>query len=73
GDARMGDIALMYGVDVDTSEEELSLGEFMLMHTHGHPVVGDNFVRYEMVWIVADVDGDKVLKVGLRDDETDKP
>lgn len=71
-DARMGDIALMYGVDVDSSEEDLSLGAFMLMHTNGHPVVGDNFVRYEMIWTVADVDGDKVLKVGLREDETDK-
>ncbi|MDX1269544.1 MAG: potassium/proton antiporter, partial [Oceanisphaera sp.] len=67
--ARMGDVALMYGVDVDESEVDLNLGEFMLAHSNGHPVVGDHFVRYDMVWTVADVDGDQVLKVGLREHE----
>ena len=69
--ARMGDVALMYGVDVDESEVDLNLGEFMLAHSNGHPVVGDHFVRYDMVWTVADVDGDQVLKVGLREHEID--
>ncbi|WP_298716289.1 potassium/proton antiporter [uncultured Oceanisphaera sp.] len=69
--ARMGDVALMYGVDVDESEAGLNLGEFMLAHSNGHPVVGDHFVRYDMVWTVADVDGDQVLKVGLREHEID--
>ncbi|MDX1269021.1 MAG: transporter associated domain-containing protein, partial [Oceanisphaera sp.] len=64
--------ALMYGVDVDESEVDLNLGEFMLAHSNGHPVVGDHFVRYDMVWTVADVDGDQVLKVGLREHEIDK-
>ncbi len=71
-DARMGDVALMYGVDVDASEAELNLGDFMLAHSNGHPVVGDHFVRYDMVWTVADVDGDRVLKVGLREHDIDK-
>ena len=69
--ARMGDVGLMYGVDVDESEVDLNLGEFMLAHSNGHPVVGDHFVRYDMVWTVADVDGDQVLKVGLREHEID--
>ncbi|MBM7455657.1 cell volume regulation protein A [Oceanisphaera litoralis] len=71
-DARMGDVALMYGVDVDESEADLDLGDFILAHSNGHPVVGDNFVRYDMVWTVADIDGDRVLKVGLREHEVDK-
>ncbi|GHA21949.1 potassium/proton antiporter [Oceanisphaera arctica] len=71
-DARMGDVALMYGVDVDESEADLNLGAFMLTHSNGHPVVGDHFVRYDMVWTVADVNGDQVLKVGLREHEIDK-
>lgn len=71
--ARMGDVALMYGVDVDESEAQLSLGDFMLAHSSGHPVVGDHFIRYDMVWTVADVDGDRVLRVGLREHELDKP
>lgn len=70
--ARMGDVALMYGVDVDESEAGLTLGDFMLKHNSGHPVVGDHFIRYDMVWTVADVDGDRVLKVGLREHELDK-
>ncbi|OXY82012.1 potassium/proton antiporter [Oceanimonas doudoroffii] len=68
-DARMGDVALMYGVDVAEDELELTLGDFVLAHSSGHPVVGDHFVRYGMVWTVADVDGDRVLKVGLRERE----
>lgn len=71
-DARMGDISLMYGVDVDESEAELALGDFMLNHSNGNPVVGDSFVRYDMVWTVADVEGDKVIKVGLREHELEK-
>ncbi|AEY02177.1 potassium/proton antiporter [Oceanimonas sp. GK1] len=68
-DARMGDVALMYGVDVPAAEQDLTLGDFMLAHNSGHPVVGDHFVRYGMIWTVADVDGDRVLKVGLREYE----
>lgn len=71
-DARMGDISLMYGVDVDDSEAELALGGFMLKHSNGNPVVGDSFVRYDMIWTVADVEGDQVLKVGLREHELEK-
>ena len=68
----MGDISLMYGVDVDDSEAELALGDFMLKHSNGNPVVGDSFVRYDMIWTVADVEGDQVLKVGLREHELEK-
>ncbi|MGP7734050.1 potassium/proton antiporter [Oceanimonas smirnovii] len=68
-DARMGDVALIYGVDVADDESDLPLGGFMLKHTSGHPVVGDHFERYGMVWTVADVDGDRVLKAGLRECE----
>ncbi|GAA3527123.1 potassium/proton antiporter [Zobellella aerophila] len=71
--AGMQDVALMYGVDVDDSEAGLTLAEFMQRHNSGHPVVGDHFARYGMVWTVADVDGDQILKVGLREQETDKP
>lgn len=39
-DARMGDVALMYGVDVPAAEQDLTLGDFMLAHNSGHPVVG---------------------------------
>ncbi|MDV2857919.1 potassium/proton antiporter [Oceanimonas sp. CAM02] len=68
-DARMGDVALIYGVDVSVDEAGMPLGDFMLKHTNGHPVVGDHFERYGMVWTVADVDGDRVLKAGLREFE----
>lgn len=68
-DARMGDVALIYGVDVSADEAGMPLGDFMLKHTNGHPVVGDHFERYGMVWTVADVDGDRVLKAGLREFE----
>ncbi|WP_116473468.1 potassium/proton antiporter [Zobellella maritima] len=71
--AGMQDVALMYGVDVDDSEAGLTLEAFMQRHNSGHPVVGDHFARYGMVWTVADVDGDQILKVGLREQETDKP
>ncbi|MBL1377797.1 potassium/proton antiporter [Zobellella iuensis] len=71
-EARMQDVALMYGVDVDDSEADLTLGDFMFKHNSGHPVVGDHFIRYDMVWTVADVDGDRVLKVGLREHDHDR-
>ncbi|WP_107851946.1 potassium/proton antiporter [Oceanimonas marisflavi] len=67
--ARMGDVALMYGVDVPFDEQDLTLGDFMLAGSSGHPVVGDHFIRYGMIWTVADVDGDRILKVGMREHE----
>jgi cell volume regulation protein A len=66
GDALLTDIAKAYGFDVTQGEESLTLGEFIAARVGGHPVVGDDVTWHGIHWVVKEVQGDSVLKVGVR-------
>lgn len=66
GDARLGDIAKAYGLSISPSEQDITLGEFISMRVGGHPVVGDDVSWYGIHWVVSAVNGDKVVRVGVR-------
>lgn len=66
GDALLGDVEQVYGIEFDELPPELSLAECFARRTKGHPVVGD-IVKLGPVMLVARAtEADQVTKVGLR-------
>ncbi|WP_417581966.1 potassium/proton antiporter [Nitrincola sp.] len=66
GDALLDDIAKAYGLAITQGEGSLTLGEFIAARVGGHPVVGDDVSWHGIHWVVSEVSGDRVLKVGVR-------
>ncbi|EWG99592.1 hypothetical protein Q427_24070 [Halomonas sp. BC04] len=44
----------------------MTLGEFISMRVGGHPVIGDDVAWHGIHWVVSEVEGDKVVRVGMR-------
>ncbi|AFJ02457.1 sodium/hydrogen exchanger [Methylophaga frappieri] len=66
GDALLRDVAKAYGLTVSDNEQETTLAEFISRRVGGHPVVGDDVDWHGIHWVVNEVDGDKIQKVGMR-------
>ncbi|MCM5703388.1 potassium/proton antiporter [Larsenimonas salina] len=66
GDAPMKDIAGAYGLTLSLGEQESTLGAFIARRVGGYPVVGDDVDWHGIHWVVHEVDGNAVTKVGLR-------
>lgn len=66
GDAQLQDLAMLYGFDLGGLNGQKTLAEFMEQKIHGRPVVGDHVDWNEMVWTVAEMDGNLVRKVGVK-------
>ena len=66
GEAMLVDIAKAYGLTISPQEVGVSLGEFIARRVGGHPVVGDDIDWHGIHWVVNEVDGDTVKKVGMR-------
>lgn len=65
-EARMGDVADAYGLTLSPGEAALSLGDFMALRVGGHPVVGDDVDWHGIHWVVNEMEGNHITKVGLR-------
>ncbi|KAA0013522.1 potassium/proton antiporter [Billgrantia pellis] len=66
GDAQMKDIASVYGLTLSPGESDMTLGEFVSLRVGGHPVVGDDVDWHGIHWVVSEMDGNRVTRVGLR-------
>src|SRR5690554_3048481 len=66
GEARMQDIAGAYGLTLSQAEKEMTLAEFISLRVGGHPVVGDDVDWHGIHWVVSEMEGNRVTKVGLR-------
>ncbi|MGL6251963.1 MAG: transporter associated domain-containing protein, partial [Billgrantia desiderata] len=66
GDALMRDIASVYGLTLSPGESEMTLAEFVSLRVGGHPVVGDDVDWHGIHWVVSEMDGNRVTRVGLR-------
>ncbi|MBL4833580.1 MAG: potassium/proton antiporter [Pseudomonas sp.] len=66
GDAELGAVGRFYGFEVPEELSELTLAGFLGKRFGGHPVVGDKLEWEGHTWVVAAVDNDRVLKVGLK-------
>jgi len=66
GDARMQDIADVYGLTLSQTEKTMTLADFISVRVGGHPVVGDDVDWHGIHWVVSEMEGNVVTKVGLR-------
>jgi cell volume regulation protein A len=67
GDARVGALAAAYGLDLPTASHDLTLDDFVRRGLHtAHPVVGDRLQLKAVDLVVRQVEGDRILKVGLK-------
>lgn len=68
GDALLGDVEQVYGIEFDELPPELSLAECFARRTKGHPVVGDTVVLGPVTLVARATEADRVTKVGLKMD-----
>ncbi len=73
GDARLSDIAALYGLKLGEVDGNQTIGDFMAEQIGGRPVVGDQVEWNGLTWTVAAMDAGEVRKVGLKFPEGDKP
>lgn len=66
GDAKLVDVAQAYGLTLSNNEKDDTLAQFIARRVGGHPVVGDDVDWHGIHWVVNEVDGDKIRKVGMR-------
>ncbi|WP_321351459.1 potassium/proton antiporter [Halopseudomonas oceani] len=66
GEATLGDVGKFYGFAVPEDMREQSLAAFFSRQFGGHPVVGDQIEWEGHTWVVAAMDNDWILKVGLK-------
>ncbi|WP_152205897.1 potassium/proton antiporter [Marinobacter changyiensis] len=66
GEALLGDVEQVYGIEFDELPPELSLTECFARRTKGHPVVGDKVVLGPVTLVARATDADQVTKVGLK-------
>ncbi|GAA6183369.1 MULTISPECIES: potassium/proton antiporter [Aliiglaciecola] len=65
-EARLTDIAHVYGFDVAPSNEGVTIERYLINHFHGKPVVGDHVKLGQVKLIVREVNGDHIVSVGLK-------
>ncbi|MBS3805824.1 MAG: potassium/proton antiporter [Oleiphilaceae bacterium] len=70
GEALLGDVEQVYGIEFDELPAELSLTECFARRTKGHPVVGDRVKLGPVTLVARATVADQVVKVGLKMDET---
>jgi cell volume regulation protein A len=66
GEARLGDLAAAYGLRIPTADQSLTLDELIRRGLNAHPVVGDRLQLEAVALVVRKVEGDRVVKVGLK-------
>jgi cell volume regulation protein A len=66
GDALLGDLASVYGVEVPEDEAHKSLAEFLDERSHRRVVVGDRAPLGNALLVVREMEGERVTRVGLK-------
>ncbi|WP_372965799.1 potassium/proton antiporter [Marinobacter sp.] len=66
GDAMLGDVEQVYGIEFSDLPPELSLAECFARRTKGHPVVGDIVTVGPVTLVARAIEADRVTKVGLK-------
>jgi cell volume regulation protein A len=73
GDAQLGAVAALYGLKLDGLDSNMPLSQFIVQKNRGEPVVGDQIEWNGTIWTVAVMEGNKILKVGVRFPEGSRP
>lgn len=66
GKAKMKEVAQAYGLTLSSGEQDMTLAEFLSLRVGGHPVVGDDVDWHGIQWVVSDMQGNEITRVGLR-------
>lgn len=66
GSAMMGDVADAYGLTLSRWERDETLGAFIARRVGGYPVVGDDVDWHGIHWIVQEVEGNSIKRIGIR-------
>ena len=68
GAAPLKDVKLFYGLDIQIPESkpDLNLAQYIAHRFGGHPVVGDRIEDKAITFVVAEVQGDEIRKVGMK-------
>jgi potassium/hydrogen antiporter len=68
GDAELMDLSMLYSLDLKDKDAAgvTTLGEFIHKKVGGKPVVGDHVEWSNMLWTIAEVEGNTVKKVGVK-------
>ncbi|PMR77439.1 potassium/proton antiporter [Billgrantia endophytica] len=66
GDVLMRDVASVYGLMLSPGENDMTLAEFVSLRVGGHPVVGDDVDWHGIHWVVSEMKGNTITRVGLR-------
>jgi cell volume regulation protein A len=64
-DARLGQIADLYGLPAPPGERDKSLADFMLERFHRRPATGDRLHFGPVDLVVRDMDAERIIRVGL--------
>ncbi len=73
GDAELGAIGALYGLQLDDLDGSQPLSRFIARQIGGEPVVGDQVEWKGLTWTVASMDGNRIDKVGVRIPEGGRP
>jgi cell volume regulation protein A len=65
-EAKLSDIAQAYGFAVDPAVGDNSVAEFIIHQFHGKPVVGDHVRLGTIKLIVKNIEGERIVSVGLK-------
>ncbi|MNT47928.1 K(+)/H(+) antiporter NhaP2 [compost metagenome] len=63
----------MYGLQLDGQDPHMPLSRFIAQKVGGAPVVGDQIEWNNTLWTVAVMEGNKILKVGVKFPEGTRP
>ena len=66
GTSLMQDVALAYGLTLSDGEASITLAEFVAMRVGGHPVLGDDVYWHGIHWVVSEMEGGNITRVGIR-------
>ena len=73
GDAELAAVAALYGLTLDVQDPQMPLAQFIRQKVGGAPVVGDQIEWAGTLWTVAAMEGNKILKVGVKFPEGARP
>ncbi|CAJ0991852.1 potassium/proton antiporter [Pantoea sp. Nvir] len=66
-EACLRDVAQIYGLQLDEkTNDQQSLGQFIISMLGGTPVVGDQVEWNHITWTVAEKENNRILKIGVR-------
>jgi potassium/hydrogen antiporter len=66
GDVQLRELAPLYALDLQEAEESMTLGALIAQKGGGKPVIGDHLEWSGLIWTIAELEGNQVLKVGVK-------